>query len=165
MADFERRDGGDRAMPEPITAEEARARAPVAAMTGLVDIRDWAGLERLFADRVTVDYSSLWGGGAEEMAPAELLGQWRAMLPGFDATRHELGPVSVRVAGDVAEAEAPVSGTHILGGEAWVVAGRYRCRLVRGADGWRIAGLTYENARESGDRGLTERAKARAAAA
>lgn len=148
-------------MPTAITPDEAMARAPVAAMAAFVDLQDWERLPRCFTARVLVDYTSLWGGEPQEVTVDELLDQWRALLPGFDATRHELGPISVRVNGDVAEAEAAVSGTHLLGSEAWIVEGRYRCGLARENGDWRIRALTYANERESGERALTERAKAR----
>lgn len=148
-------------MPTPITIDQAKARAPVAAMTALVDLQDWERLERCFSERLTIDYSSLWGGEAEEMSRDALFQQWKALIPGFDATRHELGPISVDVDGDRAEAEALVSGTHLLGGSAWIVEGRYRCCLAREGEAWRITALTYVNESETGDRALTERAKGR----
>lgn len=146
-----------------ITANQAHARATVAAMTALVDIQDWEGLGRCFADRLILDYTSLWGGEPQEVSRVELLGQWQGLLPGFDATWHELGPVAVSVQGDRASAEAPVSGTHLLGDEAWTVEGRYSCRLVRASGEWRIAFLAYVNENETGDRALAEEAKKRAA--
>lgn len=150
-------------MPSSITPDQAKARAPIAAMAALVDLQDWDRLERCFADRLTVDYTSLWGGEPQEMGRGELLEQWKGLLPGFDATQHELGPISVYVEGDEARADAPVSGTHLLDGSAWMVEGRYHCRLLREADDdWRNVSLTYLNESESGDRALTTNAKARA---
>lgn len=149
-------------MPSSITTDQAKARAPIAAMAALVDLRDWDGLARCLADRLTVDYSSLWGGDPQQLGRDELIAQWRGLIPGFDATRHELGPISVEVGGNEARAEAPVSATHLLGDGAWIVEGRYRCRVAREGETWRISAITYVNERESGDRGLTERAKDRA---
>lgn len=146
-----------------ITPDQAHARATVAAMTALVDIQDWQALERCFADRLTLDYTSLWGGEAQDVSRDELLGQWQGLLPGFDATWHELGPVAISVQGDRANAEAPVSGTHLLGGKAWIVEGRYSCGLVRESGEWRIASLAYANENETGDRALAEEAKTRVA--
>lgn len=146
-----------------MTPDQAHARATVAAMTALVDIQDWNGLARCFADRLTLDYTSLWGGEAQEVSRDELLGQWQGLLPGFDATCHELGPVAVSVQGDRADAGAPVSGTHLLDGKAWIVEGRYSCRLLRVSGQWRIASLAYANEHETGDRALVEEAKKRAA--
>ena len=130
-------------------------------MAALVDIQDWAGLAGCFADRLTLDYTSLWGGEAREISRDGLIGQWQGLLPGFDATCHELGPVAVSVRGD--QAEAPVSASHLLDGQAWIVRGRYSCRLSRDGEGWRISHLEYANESESGDRALAEEAKKRAA--
>ncbi len=144
-----------------ITADQARARAVVVAMAALVDLKDWDGLGRLFADRLTLDYTSLWGGEPAELSGEELVAQWRAMLPGFDATAHVLTDVAVVVQGDTATATADVSGSHLLDAERWVVTGRYDVRLGRTAEGWRIVALTFSSQSEEGDRALTERAKAR----
>jgi len=144
-----------------ITPDQARARMPVAAMPVLADLQDWERLERCFGEGVTVDYSSLWGGEPQKLNRADLLAQWQALLPGFDATQHQLGPVTIEVDGDEAVAEAKIVATHLLEGRGWIVEGRYDCRLVRAGDGWRIAALAYVHERESGDRDLTDRAKAR----
>ena len=93
-------------MNAPVTADQANARATVAAMTALVDVRDWERLERCFADDFTIDYTSLWGGEPQHISRAALIEQWQALLPGFDATQHELGPITIHVAGDEATAEA-----------------------------------------------------------
>jgi hypothetical protein len=144
-----------------ITPDQARARATVAAMTPLVDLREWERLKRLFAERLVLDYTSLWGGEPQEVSRDELIAQWQAMLLGFDATMHELGPVSVSVVGDEATADAPVTGSHPLAGEAWVVSGRYHARLERSGATWSITALTYANEDERGERALTEKAKSR----
>jgi hypothetical protein len=149
-------------MTDILTADQARARAPIAAMTGLVDQRAWGALRDCFADTVLVDYTSLWGGEPQEMSGDALIEQWRNMLPSFDATQHELGPVAVDVRGNQAEATAPVKGTHILGGQSWIVEGHYKVELQRSEGHWRIQALQYANERETGDRGLTEQAKTRA---
>lgn len=150
-------------MDSPISPKQAHARAIVCAMTALVDLQHWSQLTDCFDEQVRVDYSSLWGGEAQQLARADLIGQWRAMLPGFDATAHQLGPVEVQVDGDKAAASADVQGTHVLGDQAWVVEGRYRIDLVRRGRSWRITALTLDLTAESGDRDLTERAKQRSA--
>ena len=150
-------------MDSPITADQAHARAIVCAMTALVDLQHWSQLTDCFDDQVRADYSSLWGGEAQQIARADLIGQWRAMLPGFDATAHHLGPVKVQVDGDRAAASADVQGTHVLGGDAWVVEGQYRVELIRRGRSWRITALTLDSTAESGNRALADRAKQRSA--
>lgn len=146
-------------MTDRITPDQARARTAVAAMTALVDLRDWERLRRLFAERLLLDYTSLWGGQPQDLSRDELLAQWQAMLPGFDATMHELGQVSVSIVGDGATVAAPVTATHLLAGEAWIVGGRYLASLERRDDAWAIAALAYANEWERGDRALAEKAR------
>lgn len=150
-------------MPDPISPDQARARAIVAGLTALVDLQDWERLEELFSERLTLDYTSLWGGESREVGRNDLLQQWKALLPGFDATWHQLGEASVGIDDDTANLSAPVRGTHILDNQAWVVEGRYDVVLDRSDESWRIRSLTYVNEQESGDRALTEEAKSRAA--
>jgi hypothetical protein len=144
-----------------ITPEEAHVRAVAVAMTALVDVRDWISIKRCFAPRVTVDYSSLWGGEAEEMTSDQLVGQWKSLVPGFDATRHALENVSVSIDGDKATGTAAITATHLIDGDAWIIAGDYRYSFVRTAGDWHIDTLTLLCKSERGDRALTETAKRR----
>ena len=145
------------------TLDDTRVRQTVTAMILAVDLRDFAAAERLFAPRVNVDYTSLWGGSASETARAELIGAWRGLLPGFDATWHELGEIDVRRAGARAHAGCAVAARHWIGGEVWLPRGRYEFELVdEGA--WRITAMRLVLTEEIGDRGLVARAQARAAA-
>ena len=148
-------------MDAPITPDQAHARAKLAAMTALVDLRDWNRLGRCFADHLTLDYTSLWGGEAQEIGRDDLLRQWQELLPGFDATWHELGPATVTVRGCEAYAEALVCGTHIFDGEGWIVEGHYRCRLAKEGAAWVITSIASLNEREQGDRALRQRAQER----
>lgn len=151
-------------MPSPVTPEQAKARAIVAGITAAVDLQDWARLQTLFEDQLTLDYTSLWGGTPQEISREELLHQWRSLLPGFDATWHQLGEAEVSVDRPHARVTTPVKGIHLIGGEAWIVEGRYEVALACFHDRWRIRALTYLNERETGDRKLAEIAKQRATA-
>jgi len=143
--------------------EAARARAAAVAMTALVDVHDWERVESFFAPEVTVDYSSLFPVEPETLRREELMARWRQLVPGFDATRHVLTDVEVEVEGDEASGTAEVVGTHYLDGDTWTPSGRYLYRLRKIGGDWKISALTYANEREHGDRGLVERAAAKAA--
>ena len=59
------------------------------AMTSLlhaIDRLDWDEIRRCLGDEVLVDYTELFGGQAATVTGEELVAQWRALLPGFDAT-------------------------------------------------------------------------------
>jgi hypothetical protein len=132
-------------------------------MVQAVDLRDFDAALRLFAARVQVDYTSLWGGTVADMAREELIAAWRGLVPGFDATWHELGDISVDVQGGRARASCAVAARHWIGSELWLPKGRYEFELVR-EDAWRIASMRLVMSEELGDRGLVARAQARLAA-
>ena len=94
-----------------------------------IDRLDWPGVRAVFADRLTLDYTSLNGGEPEDLAADELVARWQGLLPGFEATSHLLGPV--RVHGD--RLEAHVRAYHRIadaeGGPLWRVAGHYVATL------------------------------------
>ncbi len=121
-----------------------------------IDRRDWAAVRAALTDEVVTDYSSLFGGAAETLAADDLVARWRALLPGFDATQHLLGPLAA-VPGETSVLECSVRGYHRLGEATWMVAGRYR--LTMRDD--RIAGIVLETAYQEGDLSLPEQAAAR----
>lgn len=140
-----------------------------AAMGARVDARDWAALEALFAETVTVDYTSLWGGEPATMKAAELMAGWKGLVPGFTRTQHTIGVAAMEIAGDRATANAPVIGHHFIddpapaGGRSWVVGGRYFWELERKPESWRIMKLTLGAAWQEGNLDLPKLAGERAA--
>jgi hypothetical protein len=132
-----------------MTVADRQAVSDVLIRLGrLVDDREWERLTGLFTDQVWVDYTSLWGGNPETLDRNALIGQWRRMLSGMDATQHFIGNAVAELGGDAEElsAVANVIGVHRLanptGGPLWTVAGTYEARLVRTADSWAISALT-----------------------
>lgn len=144
------------------SAEKARVASAVAAVAVYADNRDFSALERFFAPETVIDYTSLWGGEPQRFSPEALMAAWSGLLPGFDATRHELTAIAVTLSGGTATARADVRATHWIGGRQWIVAGSYDYRLTRTAEGWQVARMTFRLEEESGDRGLVEEAAARA---
>jgi hypothetical protein len=138
-----------------------------AAMSAHVDTRDWLALEALFAETVTVDYTSLWGGEPSTMKAAELMAGWKGLVPGFTRTQHTIGIPSIVIDGDKAQANAPVIGHHFIddpappGGSNWVVGGRYLWDLKKDAGRWRIAKLTLGSAWQEGNPDLPKLAAER----
>ncbi|WP_352957765.1 nuclear transport factor 2 family protein [Mesorhizobium sp. M1156] len=80
----------------------------------------------------------MWGGEPQRFAPSALLDAWADLLPGFDATRHELSDIQVEIGDGAATAQARVRATHWLGDRMWVVAGSYEYALVRTDNGWQV---------------------------
>jgi hypothetical protein len=125
-----------------------------------IDRLDWTGVRAAFADRLALDYTSLFGGEPEKLAADELVERWRGLLPGFEATQHLLGPVLV--VGSVVEAH--VRAYHRIadaeGGPLWRVVGHY----VAGLDGGRISSLRLDTFFQDGNLDLAAAAQARIAA-
>ncbi len=143
--------------------QEALVRTLVSSIPLAVDRAAYDLAEAAFAPEVLIDYTSLWGGEPAILTPAALMEGWRAIVPGFDATWHELGPVTVSIDGDAATATAFVDGRHWIGGDLWRPVGKYYwdLRIVQGD--WRVTRMVFDMTQEVGDRGLTAIAMERAA--
>ena len=128
------------------------------------DRHDWARVRAAFAEEVTVDYTSLWGGAPATQASDDLVAGWSAFLPGFDATHHMVTNHSVsKLADGVATAEADFTATHRIDDKLWTLGGRYSYQLKQSGQRWVVTSLTMTSLWETGDRGLVaiagERAK------
>lgn len=130
------------------------------------DRHQWDRVRRAFAGHVTLDYTSLWGGDAKTQPADDVVAQWSAFLPGFDATAHLLANHTI-VEGTptTAVAEADFQATHSLGNDTWVLLGRYRYELEKIDGAWKVSRLVMTRTAEIGDRGLVERAARRASKA
>jgi hypothetical protein len=127
-----------------------------------VDGRDWTAIAGVLAEQIRTDYTSLFGGSSEIETPDELIGAWRALLPGFDATQHLTGPILADVSGGTARATCAVTAIHCIGRDHWTVSGYYDMELVRADKSWRISAITYRNVLTAGDETLPQKALERA---
>ncbi|WP_211222343.1 nuclear transport factor 2 family protein [Actinokineospora enzanensis] len=125
------------------------------------DQREWERLGEVFADRVSLDYTSLNGGEPVTLAPEVIIGAWRDALGGYDSTHHLLTNHLVTVAGDEAVCTAAFLATHrlgsALGGSLWTLGGTYRFSLTR-SDRWRIDGMVMTAVWGDGNRDLPAQA-------
>lgn len=161
--------GADAALadtPPPATEiQEARITALVSSVPMAVDLAAYDLAERAFADEVIIDYTSLWGGAPATMTPAALMTAWQGIVPGFDATWHKLGDVSVTVAGNNATATAFVDGRHWIDGQIWRPVGNYIWDLTLKDGQWKITRMEFAMTEEFGDRALAAEATERARSA
>ncbi len=151
---------GPAALAEP--RDEARVRQTVLAVPTNADLLAFDAIAPLFADRVVIDYTSLWGGTAETMTPEALMTAWAGVLPGFDATWHQIGDIEVGIVGDRARATTSVDARHWLDSGVWRLRGRYDFVLECTEGRWRITRMTLTVTGEEGDRNLVQAAAARA---
>jgi hypothetical protein len=143
--------------------ETARITQLVSSIPLAVDLANYDLAQAAFAPTVTIDYTSLWGGTPQTMTPEALMAGWRGIVPGFDATFHELSDVQVSVTGDTAVATAKVDGRHWIGTQVWRPIGTYRWSVERQAGVWKVTTMTFTMTQEIGDRALAQQAMARAA--
>lgn len=144
--------------------EAARVISVVSSIPLAVDLAAYDLAERAFAPKVLVDYTSLWGGEPNTVTPQELMTSWRGIVPGFDATWHELGKVSATINGNTAKATAFVDGRHWIGKQLWRPVGNYHWDLVKLDGAWKVTRMEFAMSQEIGSREVATQAMGRAKA-
>jgi hypothetical protein len=139
-------------------AREAAVRTLVARIAHTIDRRQWNDLRALYADEVTTDYTSLFGGEVQRQTADSLIAAWRQLLSPLDATQHLVGPIDVRLNGGDAVAECHVRGYHVCarapGGPEWMVAGQWMIALVEHGHHWLATGMMLRTFYQTGNRNL-----------
>lgn len=143
--------------------ERAQAvRTVVARIARTIDTRRWQELRALYADEVTSDYTSLFGGEIPHQSGDDLIETWRRLLSSLDATQHMVGPIEVHLQGDRALAECHVRGYHVCsaapGGSEWMVAGQWIIELVERERAWLVTKMTLRTFYQTGNRDLLREA-------
>jgi hypothetical protein len=125
---------------------ELAIRNVIAHIANTNDTRRWEGLRPLFADEVTTDYTSLFGGEVQRQQGDELVAGWRRLMSPLDATQHVVGAIEVVLHGGCARAECHGRGYHVRhgvpGGSEWMVAGQWLFELSAAGDTWRVGRMT-----------------------
>ncbi len=126
------------------------------------DNRDWDVVEKSFNSKVSLDYSSMNGRPAAKMSAKQIIASWKGILPGFDATHHQLGNFQVSYRGDAAYLSCYGTASHHLkDNEAslWVVVGTYDFDLIKdGSDNWKISSMKFNFKYQHGNTLLSEKA-------
>ena len=132
-----------------------------------VDTRDWAGAEALMTDPFYLDYSSYGAGPAGDLRSADILTGWQSVLPGFDVTHHQLGPLIIEADDMQATVRTYVTADHQIAGakdgEIWTVLGSYMLTLTKIDQSWKLSGNTFQFKCETGNTSLPGLAQSRAA--
>ncbi|MDJ0958112.1 MAG: nuclear transport factor 2 family protein [Arenicellales bacterium] len=134
------------------TPDVAAIKTIIESVAVLADSGNFEALEKLYADEIQVDYTSLAGGEPELKSPQALMTEWAGVLPGFERTRHDISNIKVSVTGSQAVATADVIADHHVAGLYWQVTGDYRYELVDAGDRWRITATTFNLRDEKGTR-------------
>jgi SnoaL-like domain len=146
--------------------EASKVISVVSSIPLAVDLAAYDMAEKAFAPKVVIDYTSLWGGTPNTMTPSELMTAWRGIVPGFDATWHELSKVTAQVNGSKATAGAFVDGRHWIGDKLWRPVGNYEWDLEKQGGQWKVTRMAFKMTQEIGDRAVAglamEKAKQKA---
>jgi hypothetical protein len=143
-------------------AETSKVISVVSSIPLAVDLAAYDLAEAAFAPEIVIDYTSLWGGEPATMTPADLMTAWHGIVPGFDATWHELTNVRATVTGDSAKATADVDGRHWIGDQLWRPVGTYFWDLQKIDGDWKVTRMVFTMTEEIGDRALAAQAMERA---
>ena len=149
-------------------SDRADILSVVSALAHAQDDRDWDRLRGLFADRVQLDMTTVFGSPAIEVEADALLDMARSTLDGFSATHHSTSNVDVTVDGDAADCRAHVIAYHHVTMDPGVtdfctMRGYWKLALRRAGGRWVIHRWTIVRAAPwEGDPGLYEVAASRA---
>lgn len=118
-----------------------------------IDHRDFETLETLFTDDAEFDAGSL----GHPTGPAAIRAMIEGTLTGLDATQHLVGKSLVELDGDRAEVHTYLISQHVRESapgpvKHYFLGGEYADRMVRTADGWRIAYRRLDRMWKQGDR-------------
>ncbi len=142
--------------------EASKVISVVSSIPLAVDLAAYDMAEKAFAPKIVIDYTSLWGGSPNTMTPKELMTAWRGIVPGFDATWHELSRVTAQVNGNKATAGAFVDGRHWIGDKLWRPVGNYEWELEKQGGQWKVTRMAFKMTQEIGDRAVAGLAMERA---
>ena len=98
---------------------------------------------------------------AEELSPKEITDSWKAILPGFTATHHQVGNFQSSIQDEKAHVFCYGTATHFLedeNGNIWTVVGSYDFDLAQTANEWKITTMKFNFKYMDGNTGLPEKA-------
>jgi hypothetical protein len=116
-----------------------------------LDRRDWAALDRVFAEDLEFDFGE-WRATSRVQAVAAI----RSYLDGCGPTQHLLGNYRIEIDGDRATSRVYVRAFHLgigaAAGKTYEMGGEYRDRLERRGGRWRSVARVGEMFWELGSR-------------
>ena len=120
-----------------MSAEED-IRKTIARFANSFDLKDWALMESVLAEVLTVDYSDLRGGLPQEITAREYAQARREALEALD-TQHIIGNLEITVDGESASVRAGSMIFRTLDGVVFNTHARYQFGLSEDQDrGWLI---------------------------
>ncbi|WP_163930519.1 nuclear transport factor 2 family protein [Paraferrimonas sp. SM1919] len=108
----------------------------------------------VLADKLTADYSSLFGVEDVTHSKSGLIKKYQKFLSHFDQVTHELSGYNIKVENHIAHMVTQVRATHWQGHALWAITGTYRFTLDKVGDDFVISHIVLDVAGESGSRQL-----------
>lgn len=137
--------------------------AQLKKMFAAVDERAWIEVSNTMADSVYTDYTAL-GGEAGFNTPEAIITNWKALLPGFSRTVHQVHNFAVWVAGERATATMDAIATHYLdvaeGDDYWTVFVGYDTEFIFEDGHWKLARIDLSLYDQVGNENLPQLALA-----
>ena len=146
--------GGAEPYSEMALADERAVIRIADAIDRAVDAQDWRLARSYFADRVTVDFSSLSGQPPATIASDDLIGTWAANLRGSKTSLHLRTNHQVAIGADAATVFSNAYAWNRMEGNGdplWEVWGTYEHHLTRSGAGWIVDGFTFRMTHERGN--------------
>ncbi len=138
---------------------------PTEVVTNLfitTDQKNWEEVEKNFSTTVLLDYSSMTNSAPTTLTPNQVIDAWKGILPGFEATHHQLGNFVSRIEGNKAVVFCYGTASHFLSnkkGNVWTVIGSYDFELVKNAEGaWKITTMKFNFKYQDGNTELAAQA-------
>lgn len=112
-----------------------------------VDQSNWDELKDIFNSSVLLDYTSMAGGEPATLSAEQIINSWKGLLPGFDATHHQLGNFIVNSGNKMASVFCYGTATHFLknetGNNIWTVVGSYDFELIEQNGAWKVTQMKF----------------------
>jgi hypothetical protein len=111
------------------------------------DNRDWLAVEKVFADTVLFDMSSMGGGEPTHLTPRQITDAWDAGLTALEAIHHQVGNYRITLNGAEAAVFCYGTASHYLanptGNNTRTLVGSYNLTLSRNDAGWKITCFAF----------------------
>lgn len=126
------------------------------------DQQDWNTIKNIFDTQVNLDYSSMNGHPATSLAPNDIIGAWKSILPGFESTHHQIGNFQISENENTTSVFCYGTASHYLkdeAGDLWIVVGTYHFELTKVEQGkWKITSMKFNFKYQSGNTNLPQKA-------
>lgn len=134
--------------------DKAMIKTVIESIALMADSHNFESLEKLYANPVKVDYTSLSGGQPETLNPKILISRWAEVLPGFDCTRHVISNIEVDIKNNIAYVSADVVADHYLNTQFWQAKGTYDYEIQKFGESWKVTYHRFNLKEEVGSRDI-----------